>query len=296
MSKVETTADGRGYTFERGRTGALLLHGLGGTPVEMRFVALGLARAGITVSCPQLAGHSGGIEELKASTWQDWLASAQIELDRLRRHCDVVIVGGLSMGAVLALMLAAERKDDVDGVACYAPTLRLDGWGIPWYARLFDLVPTKAIANWFDFAEREPYGVKDPRVRAIVAYAIESGDSSTAGMLSVPGGAMLELRYLAKAVRGRVAEIRQPTLLVHPREDDRANIENSFWLQRNLAGNVDMVVLDDSYHVVTVDRQRHIVAERTVALAEAVAGARSAPVASVVSMPRSIGRSRGRRA
>jgi carboxylesterase len=290
MSNEQTTADGRGYLFERGRTGALLLHGLGGTPVEMRFVALGLARAGITVSCPQLAGHSGSVEELKASTWQDWLASAEAALDRLRQRCDAVIVGGLSMGAVLALMLAAERKDGVDGVACYAPTLRLDGWGVPWYARLFDLVPHKSIGNWFDFAEREPYGVKDPRVRALVAAAIESGDSSKAGMLSVPGGAMLELRYLAKAVCRRAGEIRQPALLVHPREDDRANISNSFWLQRNLAGKVDMVVLDDSYHVVTVDRQRHIVADRTVALAQSVAKVRSKPTSTVVDLPRSVGR------
>jgi carboxylesterase len=293
MSKEATTADGRGYMFERGRTGALLLHGLGGTPVEMRFVALGLARAGITVSCPQLAGHDGGVEELKASTWRDWLASAEAALDQLRQRCDTVIVGGLSMGAVLALMLAAERKDDVDGIACYAPTLRLDGWGVPWYARLFDLVPTKAIANWFDFAEREPYGVKDPRVRALVAAAIQSGDASKAGMLSVPGGAMLELRYLANEVCRRVPEIRQPTLLVHPREDDRANIENSFWLQRNLPASVDMVVLDDSYHVVTVDRQRHIVTERTVALAETVTNAHArAGAEAVVAMPTGLRRSR----
>jgi carboxylesterase len=147
MSREDPTLDGRGYTFQRGRTGALLLHGLGGTPVEMRFLALALARTGITVSCPQLAGHTGGGVELKASTWQDWLASAANALDDLRRRCDTVIIGGLSMGAVLALMLAAERRDDVDGVACYSPTLRLDGWGIPWYARLFNLVPHKAISR-----------------------------------------------------------------------------------------------------------------------------------------------------
>jgi carboxylesterase len=113
-------------------------------------------------------------------------------------------------------------------------------------------------------------------VRALVAMAIQSGDASKAGMLSVPGGAMLELRYLARAVRRRVGEITQPVLLVHPREDDRASIENSFWLQRKLAGKVDMLVLDDSYHVVTVDRQRHIVAERTIALSETVAAERAA--------------------
>jgi carboxylesterase len=75
-------------------------------------------------------------------------------------------------------------------------------------------------------------------------------------------------------------------LIVHPREDDRANIANSFWLQRNLAGNVDMVVLDDSYHVVTVDRQRHLVAERTVALAETVARAHREHAGTVVPISR----------
>ena len=285
MANLEIPAEDRSYTFERGRVGALLLHGLGGTPVEMRYVAMGLAHAGITVSCPQLAGHNGSFEELRDSRWQDWYASAEAALDELRRSCDVVVVGGLSMGAVLALMLAAERQSDVAGAAVYAPTLRLDGWGVPWYARLFQLVPHKAIANWFDFTEREPYGVKDPRVRALVAAAIESGDSAKAGMLTVPGGAMFEFRGLVNAVRRRVHRIRQPVLLVHPRQDDRANIANSFWLQRHLAGPVSMVVLNDSYHVVTMDRQRQIVADRTVAFTQSVAREHDRPAASVVKRP-----------
>ena len=81
MSNLETPAEDRSFIFERGRAGALLLHGLGGTPVEMRYVAMGLARAGITVSCPQLAGHSGSFEELRDSRWQDWYASAEAALD-----------------------------------------------------------------------------------------------------------------------------------------------------------------------------------------------------------------------
>jgi carboxylesterase len=294
---AETTIDNRGYMFERGRTGALLLHGLGGTPVEMRYVAMGLARAGITVSCPQLAGHSGSFEELRDSRWQDWLASAEAALDDLRRRCDVVVVGGLSMGAVLALMLAAKRPDAVAGVAAYAPTLELDGWGVPWYARLFNLVTLKAIANLFQFTEREPYGVKDPRVRALVAAAIESGDSSKAGMLTVPGGAMYELRRLVNAVRRGAGAIRHPVLLIHPREDDRADIGNSFWLQRNLGGKVHMLVLDDSYHVMTMDRQRHIVADRTVAFVESVADAASKEQAkTAVEAPVAISRPRSRAA
>jgi carboxylesterase len=299
MANLDMTAENRSFNLERGRVGALLLHGLGGTPVEMRYVAMGLAHAGVSVSCPQLAGHSGSFDELRDSRWQDWLASAEAALDELRRRCDVVAVGGLSMGAVLALMLAAVRPKDVAGAAAYAPTLRLDGWGVPWYAQLFQLVPHKAIANWFDFTEREPYGVKDPRVRALVAAAIESGDSSKAGMLTVPGGAMYEFRGLVNEVRRRARDIKQPVLLVHPREDDRANIANSFWLQRNLGGLVDMVVLDDSYHVMTMDRQRHIVTDRTIAFVESVGLGSKQPdaePAAVVEMPSTASRTRGRAA
>ena len=253
----------RSLRLSGGRTGILLIHGLGGTPIEMRFIAVGLARAGYTVSCPQLAGHCGTADDLKATRWQDWYASVVEAHDKLLQDCDVVIVGGLSMGAVLALHLAAEKPDSVHGLALYAPTLQLDGWGIPWYARLFGLVRHRSVADRIPFAEREPFGIKDPRVRGLVTAAIQSGDSSQAGQLSVPGSSMLELRWLVKTVRRSIDRIRQPALLLHPREDDRASLSNAFLLQRKLGGSVETVVLEDSYHVVTLDRQRHIVMERT---------------------------------
>ena len=102
-------------------TGFLLIHGLGGTPTELRFVGIGLSKAGYTVHCPQLAGHCGTFEELRATGWQDWYASVLEAHSRLRQTCDRVIVGGLSMGAILALHLAAERPNDVHGTALFAP-------------------------------------------------------------------------------------------------------------------------------------------------------------------------------
>ena len=56
--------------FAGDRTGFLLIHGLGGTPVELRLVAKALARAGHTVHCPQLAGHCGSEADLLATSWQ----------------------------------------------------------------------------------------------------------------------------------------------------------------------------------------------------------------------------------
>jgi carboxylesterase len=212
---------------------------------------------------PQLAGHCGSAEELRVTTWQHWYESVEIEHQRLLPTCDKVIVGGLSMGAILALHHAAKHPKDVSAVALYAPSLWLDGWGIPWYSYCFEIITQKWLANMFPFAERSPWGVKDPRIRALVELAIKSGDSSRAGIAALPGGLMLELRWLVKHVRSELRQVQQPTLIVHPREDDRASLRNLEYLQTNLGGLSETVVLDDSYHIVTLDRQRQVVVDRT---------------------------------
>ena len=179
------------YRVAGGRVGVLLLHGLCGTPTEMRFVANGLARAGYTVHCPQLAGHCGTEQDIKSTTWQDWYASAEAALIEIRKECDVVVVGGLSTGAVLSLLLAANHPDKVQGTALFAPTLWLNGWLIPWHARLFRMVFSKRVANMIGFPDLHPHGIKDQRIRDFIQSALFSGDSSTAGLPNTPGGAVL---------------------------------------------------------------------------------------------------------
>lgn len=250
------------YRLEGNKVGVLLLHGLCGTPTEMRFVANGIARAGYTVTCPQLAGHCGSMQDLAASTWSDWYASAGAALDEMRETCDTVIVGGLSTGAVLALLLAARRPRDVQGTLLLSPTLWLNGWVIPWYARLFKVVFCRRFADMFDFPDLHPHGIKDARIRDFICNALASGDSAQAGLPATPGSSVLEHRRLVKVMLTELGNITQPAMIVHPREDDYADLDNAWYLQRNLKGLVDMVVLDDSYHIVTVDRQRHVVVER----------------------------------
>jgi carboxylesterase len=258
----DQTAD-RSMFVPGGRLGVLLIHGLGGTPIELRFIAQTLARAGHTVYCCQLAGHCGTPEELRRSTWQEWYASVEAAHDKLRESCDTILAGGLSMGGILALHLARKRPEGVHGLLLFAPTLRLDGWSMPWYTRALHYVRPTPIKLEFDLAEREPYGLKDERVRSLVVASMQSGDSGQAGVFSTPMRSFANFNALVSAVKPELEHVRQPALIVHPREDDIASLDNAQYLQTHLGGLVETLVLDNSYHMVTLDHQRHIVAERT---------------------------------
>jgi carboxylesterase len=263
----ERAADGqipdRSQYIRGGRVGVLLVHGLGGTPVELRFIAQGLARAGHTVHCCQLAGHCGTPEELRRSTWRQWYASVEAAHDRLRQECDIIIAGGLSMGGILATHLAQNRPEGVHGLMLLAPTLRLDGWSMPWYSRLLHYVRPTRIRFELELTEHEPFGLKDDRVRALVVSSMQSGDAGMAGTFSTPLRSMANFNALVAVVRRELGSVRQPALIVHPRHDDMASLKNAHYLQTHLGGLVDTLVLDDSYHMVTLDQQRHLVAERT---------------------------------
>jgi carboxylesterase len=257
--------------LHRGEVGVLLLHGLGGTPVEMKNVARHLAGCGSTVLCPTLAGHCGTEADLKATSWQDWYASAEKSLAALETQCSVVIVGGLSMGAVLAAMLAARKPQRVHGLLMFAPTLWYDGWSIPWYSFLLKFALISPLGYWYRFVEREPYGLKDEMLRRVLVQSMFSGESHMAGLEATPSLAVRELWRLVAALKPKLPSTRQPTLIVQAREDDIASLANVQYLQRRLGGLTESLILDDSYHLVTLDRQRRLVMARAAAFIDGVA-------------------------
>jgi len=266
----------RSFKVGKGRTGFLLIHGLGGTPVELKFVAKGLARRGFLVHCCQLAGHCGSEADLLATTWQDWYASVAAAFDVLRTQCDTVLVGGLSMGGVLALHLAAQRPGEVHGLVLYAPTIWYDGWATPWYRfvlrfALWSAFGRAVVRRIYRYTEGEPYGIKDPTIRGVVTVAMKSGDSTQAGILTTPGEAVCQLYLLVRTVQRELKNVTAPALVVQARDDDLSSLKNAQYLQRQLGGLVGTLVLDDSYHIVTVDRQRDLLIEGTRAFATVLA-------------------------
>jgi carboxylesterase len=260
-------SDATEFQFEGGRDGVLLIHGLTGTPTEMRILGKGLNRAGFTVVGVRLAGHCGTEDDLLATTWQDWYASVEAAAEQLRGKVDRLFVAGLSMGAILALRLAAVRPEWVDGVGVFGATFRYDGWSIPWTGRHLSFVlpifKRLGIGRTRSFIEQPPYGIRDERLRAQISAAMFSGDSEAAGLPGNPWHALAEMVWLARDVRKRLPDVVAPCFIAHAADDDVASTANADMVARRVRGPVEMLLLADSYHMITIDRERRTLIERS---------------------------------
>ncbi len=250
-----------------GRFGFLLIHRLGGRPADVGYVAVGLAHAGYSVNCPLLYGHGGSRVLLAATTWREWYGSVGAAHDALTARCDTVVVGGLGVGAMLALELAIERRPDVHGLVLFAPTFWPNGWAMPWYGNALKLMGSKRLANLFRLDERPPFGIKDDVLRGELLEQQAGDGRPLDDVLGRSGGTLLEVKWLAAHIKPRFGQVTQPCLIFHPRFDDRSALSASQDLQKALGGVVDLIVLDDSYHLVTLDRQRDLVLERVLEFA-----------------------------
>ena len=263
------------YWMPGGPSGVLLIHGLTGTPSEMRFVAKGLHERGFTVHGMQLAGHCGNPADLLATGWRDWTRSVDLAAQRMLASVDHLFVAGLSMGAVLALQLAQRRPGNVQGLGLYGTTFRYDGWAIPAVARLSFLLPSycaMGLGRKRAFMENFPFGIKDERIRNRIVGAMLGGDSAAAGLPGNPWPSLAQFLTLAGRVRRDLGKVRSPCLAVHASEDDVAGLGNLETIRRGVSGHFESLLLDDSYHMVTVDRQRDLLTERTAAFFHSIAG------------------------
>ena len=180
-----------------------------------------------------------------------------------------MIVGGLSIGAILALRLAALQPDRVHGIACFAPTLWYDGWTVPkhqFLLRWFWFLPP---AKRYSFTEREPFGVKDERMRAFVMKSIGGGDTAIGGHpSSMPcrsinfGSSSTTSSRGSRGSGGPSSSPMRATMI--SRASRTPSISRSTW------GLVEVLVLDDSYHIVTIDRQWKVLVDHAIRFAQAI--------------------------
>ncbi len=266
-----------GFILGNGEVAVLLIHGLTGTPTELRRVAAGLAQAGCTVYVPTLAGHCGNNADLQATGWQDWYEGVRRTFVGIRQRHRQVFVGGLSMGAVMSMYLASEHPGQVSGLLMYSTTLKYDGWSINKLAFLTPLLMKIPFGvHICSFEEKPPYGIKNKRLRAVVERQMKAGESSSAGLLTMEGVTVRELHRMNAVVKKRMPSITTPALVLHSIEDDITSRWNADYVERKLGGPVVKVLLDNCYHMITVDLQYRRVVELSADFIERQAGPRPA--------------------
>jgi carboxylesterase len=220
------------YSHDGGRVGVLLVHGFTGTPQSMRPWGEHLAAEGFTVRLPRLPGHGTRWQDMNLTRWQDWYGEASRALDELVARCDSVFVMGLSMGGTLTLRLAEERSADIAGIVLVnASVLTLN--------KQFALLPvlSKAVPS----VKGVGNDVKKPGVTEL-AYT------------RTPLKAAASLGQLWTLVRRDLGRITCPVLLFRSRVDHIVEPENSAAILAGLGSSqVEERVLEDSYHVATLD-------------------------------------------
>jgi carboxylesterase len=230
---------------------ALLIHGLTGTPYEMRSFGEWLAAAGVRVHAVRLAGHGGGPEELGEATHANWYESVIEGFERLRAYNEPNVVIGLSMGAVLAARLAIDQREAISAVVMLSPAFYLPFWT---RTALRLLRPAINIASQVYIHRQSGSDIHDAAARRI--------HPSTRLM---PLRAALNLTQLSEQVRAKIPELVQPTLVIHSRRDHTCPFDKNTDFLMNRLGSDDkrLVALDESFHVITVDSERERVAEET---------------------------------
>jgi len=252
----------------------LLLPGLCSTADELLHLQSALRRAGWALSTPHIEGYSfdASRERQEAGRFSDWVARVCEEARRLRERHRTVLLAGISAGASLALAAVARLGDGADGLVLMSTTLRMDGWSARRGRWLLPLALYTPLGRLWRYRERAPYGVKNERVRAWIEQELKLRRISRAGCAAIGVGHLREYDRLRRTVRQHLSHVRCPVLALHARDDEVASLSNIELLARGLThAPLQTVVLENSYHMISIDNDRRQVAQETIDFARSVA-------------------------
>ncbi|HTR60773.1 MAG TPA: alpha/beta fold hydrolase [Candidatus Binataceae bacterium] len=253
---IAPVVDKSDFFFPGEGVSALLIHGLSGTPYEMRWLGEQLAARGVRVRGVKLTGHAGIPEELGLSTYDNWYESVVQAFEELRQYGDPNVIVGLSAGAVLGARLAIDQRESIAGIAMLAPAFFL-----PWRATLGIRIVQRlgSLIHHLYLYNDVGSDIHDAAARRVHPT-----------MRLFPLSGPLNLLELSKIVRRRLDRITQPALAIYSRQDHTCPIgRNMSFVTRHL-GSAERrdVILDDSYHVITVDSEKQVVAAEVSAFVE----------------------------
>lgn len=248
------------------KIGVLLLHGLTGMPSEMKPIEKALKKKGYQVEVPLLRGHGATHHELLRTSWQDWLAGVEESLEQLAFQCDKVFIGGLSMSALLSVVLAARHPKIVSGIFAMSPTMDVYPKDAPLARHLMPIAyAIPPLGKYFYWTEKPPYGLKDERLQKMITRSIEAakrGESDKFGLFRTYVESLRQVYLLRKEIQRIGQQVQCPAMVIHSLEDTIMPVENAIRLYSQIGSNdKQLKLISGCDHVMTVDLRKDDVAE-----------------------------------
>jgi carboxylesterase len=232
------TASGAAQGPDGTRTGVLLSHGFTGSPWSMRPWAQFLAEQGCAVSVPLLPGHATRWQELNTTTYADWYAELERAFEKLQSECDRVFVAGLSMGGCLVLDLAIRRGREVAGIVLVNPSVATERRDVHLLPVLKRVVPSMPGIG----SDIKKPGVEE---RAYPRTPLKAAHSMFQAM---------------RTVRQGLPQVTQPMLVLRSRVDHVVDPSSGRLIMAQVSSrDLEERVLEDSYHVATVDNDAPLI-------------------------------------
>jgi carboxylesterase len=239
---VVETANGHGpFDLGSGSRACLLVHGIAGSPAQMRGLGESLAAAGLKAKGFVLPGHGTRPEDLYGIVWQDWYERLHEEYRALRKDHDEVVLIGFSIGAALSAHYAAHNPVD-----------RLILLNIPLYP-LNGKYPTNLMLK--------VYSVFFDKVKGKAEKLIGADGKSFSFVYDwVPTAILHTMTELIDIVKGNLCRIEVPVLTIQARKDKVSGGRSGPFVHNNVGSNEKrLVMLDRDEHSIMVGNDREVV-------------------------------------
>ncbi|MCQ0032862.1 alpha/beta fold hydrolase [Burkholderia glumae] len=246
-----------------GRTGVLLIHGLGGTEYDLGSLHKAIRRAGGDAHIITLPGHGTRPGDLVGVRAEAWLDAVTAQYRVLEAEYDTLHVAGMCMGALVALLLCHRVRHAKGRLALLAAPVYIDGWSTPWYRTLRHLLyRVPGLTERMRVEEGEPFGIKNPVIRALVKKKFARQDRFHYPW--VPLATIRQVDRMRAWVRAAAPDTPCPTLILHAREDELTSLRSARFLEAAMP-DARCIVLENSYHMICADNDRDAVARHVLA-------------------------------
>lgn len=242
MSKQAVIAGAEEFELGEGPVGALLVHGFTGSPQGLRALGEHLAANGIAASGVRLPGHGTTWQDLSTRTHSDWSGAVEEGYDKLSTRCDEIFIVALSFGAALSIDFTARNPEKVSGLVLLASYIMTKD------PRRFLAPAVRLVVQSLPGVGND---IADPEMREIVYDR-------------VPTKAAYSMLQFIRGARAKLPRITRPTLIIHSKNDHTAHPDNAQLIFDQIASkDKELVWLERSYHVITVDYDREQVYDKT---------------------------------